>query len=191
MKSSQRWYSALVAVTLVAIASCSSTPIVDSSMSAFAAGDFSLPGSACNAVPGGGVDSCQVTEGTTINAAWTLVVPKPGSAAGVTGGTVDVYFKDIHKSYGVTDWTLQIPWADFFGASTWDSSMDGEAMALLTLNWTDNAGIHQVTEARGLAIIIVTKSGYNRMPIDSGNAAWGTKCNVQISTAGRSALKCQ
>lgn len=190
MKYPQHLHSFFVFIAPVMIAACASTTIVDSSMSAFAAGDFTLPGSVCAAVPGGGVDSCQVTEGTEIVSAWTLVVPKPGNAAGVTGGTVDVYFKDIHKAYGVTDWTLQVPWKDFFGGSTWDSSYDGEVLALLTLNWTDNAGLHQIMQARGLAVIIVTKPGYNRIPINSGNAAWSTDCHIDISTAGRSALQC-
>ena len=114
-----------------------------------------------------------------------------GTESSVIGGTVDVFYRDIHKSYSVTEWTLQISWADFFGAPTWQRSMGGEVMALLTLNWFDNAGLHQVTEARGLALIIVTKPGYTRIPIDSGNAAWGTKCKVQMSTAGRSVVQCQ
>lgn len=189
MRNLRHWITAWF--SLVLIASCSHAIIVDTSPSAYASGDYTLVGSACEAVPGSGVDSCRVTQGTQIASAWTLVVPKPGSASGVTGGTVDVYYRDLHKSYPVTDWTLQIPWADFFGASTWDSSMDGEVMALLTLNWTDENGIHKVTEARGLAILIVTAPGYSRIAIDSGTAAWGTKCKVEVSTAGRSAVKCQ
>lgn len=183
--------TAFVSAMILGFVACSSTVIVDPSVSAFASDDYTLVGSACQAVPGGGVDSCLVTSGTTMSSAWTLVVPKPKDAAGVTGGTVDVYYKDLHKSYAVTDWTLQISWADFFSATVWDSSMDGEVMALLTLNWTDNAGINQVLSARGLAVVVVTPPGYSRIPIDSGQQAWGTTCKVQYSTAGRSAVSCQ
>jgi hypothetical protein len=187
---SQQWYSALILLLITCLGSCS-TMVVDMSMGAFAAGDYTLLGSACEAAIGGGLDICRVTEGTQISSAWTLIVPKPGKAVGVTGGEVDVYYRDIHKSYAVTDWVLQIPWADFFGSSFWLSDMDGEVLALLTLNWTDAAGIHQVTQARGFAKIVVMKSGYARIPMDSGQAAWGTKCKIQVSTAGRSAVKCQ
>lgn len=180
----------MTGLALALIASCTTTPIVDTSMGAYAAGDFSLPGSACVGVPGGGVDSCLMTEGAEISTAWNLIVPKPKTAIGTVGGTVDVYYKDIHKTYGIDDWVVSVSWKEFFGATTWQASYDGEVMALLTLNWVDAAGIHQIMLARGLAVLVVTKPGYSRMPVNSGNAAWGTDCHIEMSTAGRSVVSC-
>lgn len=157
-------------------------------MDAYSAGDYTLIASACSAVPGRGMDVCQVTDGTPIASAWKMIVP---DGMAVQGGEVDVYYKDIHKSYPVIGNIIQISWSDFFGMKTWDSTLDGEVEALATVSWKDNTDIVKTTEFRGLAKIIVTKAGYNRMPIDSGFQAWSSACRVQYSTAGRSAIKCQ
>ena len=183
-------------VIVCALAGCSEL-VIDRSGPAFAAGDMTLV-SSCTSAPGptmglaGGVDSCQFTVGDTVSGNWVLISPPPKSAQNVTGGTVDVYYKDQHKSYPVSGWTIPISFSDFLGITTWSSAYDeGIIEALVTINWVDNTGVDQVTQFRGIAVLLVTAQGYNRMPIDSGNSAWGTTCKVQASTAGRTAFKCQ
>ena len=163
---------------------------MDPSVDAFASGDYTLIGSACGAVPGRGMDVCQVTQGSQISTAWTMILPPIGGK--VLGGEIDVYYRTLHKQYSLTDKPiLQIPWADFFGSKTWSPDQDGEVEALALIRWQDNTGVTQVTKLRGLAKIIVTSAGYDRMPIDSGFQAWTTKCTIQYSSAGRSALECK
>lgn len=162
--------------------------VVDRSISAVEAGDSTLALSACGAVPGGGMDICRVTEGTVITSSWKLIVPAGRS---VLGGEVDVYYRDLHKQYPVTGSVIEIPWRDFFGSDTWSSPMDGEALALVLLRWKTPEGIEEIVKFRGIAKIVVTKAGYDRMPIDSGFGVWPTTCRIQYSTAGRGALSCQ
>ncbi len=182
---------AFLAAYFIQVQGCGSL-VMDKSADAFTSGDFTLI-SACQTVPGRGVDSCQFSEGDDIKSAWRLVIPPPKSAAQVIGETVDVYFKDLHKSYtGNGTWVTEIPWADFLGVSKWSKEENkGIVEALVTMNWVDNQGVNQVTQYRGLAVLFVTAPGYERMPIDSGNAAWGTTCKINLSTAGRSALDCK
>lgn len=187
----KRYWSLIVVTAIAAAAGCSGPVVIDRSSDAFAAGDLSLL-HACQASPGRGVDSCQFTVGDTVSSHWTLIAPKPKNAVGVDGGEADIYFHDIHKSYPIKDWTIDIPWADFLGITKWTADFDETvAEALLTLEWTDNQGIKQITKFRGIAVLIVTAQGFDRMPIDSGQAAWGTTCKVQYSTAGRSAVSCK
>jgi hypothetical protein len=104
-----------------------------------------------------------------------------------------VYYRDIVKTYGITPGQnlVEIPWATFFSENQWTSSMDGEAMALLSVRYKDPQGIEQVAKFRGLAKIVVTKPGYDRLPIDSGFSAWKTDCKIEYSTAGRGAIQCK
>lgn len=187
-----RWHLSLFGLVLGLVGGCSLSPlIIDASTDAFAAGDLTLINS-CQAAPSAGFDSCRFTVGDTVASSWTLIAPKPGTAQQVTGGTVDLYYKDLHKSYPVTGWTISIPWTDFLSLKTWTSAYDeGVVEALVTLNWIDNEKINQVTKYRGVVLLLVTAAGYDRLPIDSGNAAWGATCKVQYSTAGRSAVSCQ
>lgn len=182
------WSRVSVCFVAVLLMSCGGIPI-DPSMDAVAAGDFTLGVSACNAVPGSGMDACHVREGTKIDSAWVLIVP--AGFEGMTGGEVDVYYRDIQKTYPVNNKVIRIPWADFFQNSVWRSEFDGEALALVSINYKDNDGIDKVQKFRGIAKIIVTKAGYDRLPIDSGYAAWKTTCKIQYSSAGRGAVSCQ
>lgn len=185
-------------ILVVGLIGCSGSSLVmDRSTDAFAAGDMALI-SSCEATPGlqsgisSGVDSCHFTEGETIAGHWVLIAPSPSTAKKVTGGVIDLYYRDLHKSYPITDWVIPISFAEFLGASKWTRAFDeGVVEALITVNWDDNAGIQQVTRYRGIAILIITAPGYTRMPIDSGNYSWGTDCKIQYSPAGRSAFKCK
>jgi hypothetical protein len=116
-----------------------------------------------------------------------MVLPISGSVT----GEVDVYYRDLHKTYAIGRSILEIPWRDFFGQDKWTSDLDGEALALDIVRWVDSAGIVRETKYRGIAKIVVTKPGYERMPMDSGQHQWQTTCRIQYSTSGRSALKCQ
>lgn len=176
---------------------CSHGVVIDTSQDAFAAGDMTMS-SSCESAPGdklglaSGVDSCRFTDGDKMQSSWNLVAPKPKSALQVTGGTIDIYYRDVHRSYPISDWLIPIPFKDIFNTEAWSADQNQVMVeALITLNWIDNQNIAQVTRYRGFALVLVLKQGYERLPIDSGNAAWGTTCKVQYSTAGRGAIKCQ
>jgi hypothetical protein len=163
---------------LLFLSACSGITI-DPSMDAYAAGDFTLI-STCNATPGIGMDICNVTEGEQISSGWKLILPHGDR---IVGGEVDVYYRNIHKTYNVSASPLVISFRDFFSSATWTSDLDGELLALVTIRWKDDTGIIQSTKLRGIAKTVVTKPGYDRMPIDSGLHAFSTVCTIQYSTA--------
>lgn len=175
-------------LALFFIAACTKF-VMDPSMESIAAGDYTLLASACDAVPGRGMDVCHVKEGTKIESAWTLLVP--GLGKNILGGEIDVYYKDIHHTYAVTGNKIQIPWADFFKSSTWSREFDGEALALVLIRFETPEGIEEVIKFRGIAKLVVTAKGYERLPIDSGYTAWKKTCKIAYSTAGRSAISCK
>lgn len=171
----------------VTLLGCSAL-VIDPSMDAVEAGDSTLALSACEATPGGGYDICRVTAGTRIESSWKLFVP---GGRRVTGGEIDVYYRDIHKSYAAKGPIVEIPWKDFFGAETWSKAQDGQALALLLIRYTDDNGVEQVVKFRGIAQIVVTSPGYDRLPIDSGFSTFKTTCKISYSTAGRGAVSCK
>lgn len=174
-------------VLAVLLAGCSSTP-VDPSVEAVKSGDLTLVLSACENVPARGMDICRVKEGAEIKSAWRLVVPMGKQ---FSGGELTVYYKDVQKTYPILTQVVEIPWIDLLGGKVWRSDMHGEALALAIIRWTDDAGTERLLKARGIAKLIVTKAGYDPMPLDSAFSAWGTECEIQYSTAGRSAISCQ
>lgn len=161
---------------------------IDRSLDALASGDYTLVLSACGATPGKGFDVCNVVEGTRIESSWKIFVPR---GTNIKGGEVQVFYRDIKKTYAVTSGIVEIPWMDFFERTLWRSDMDGEVMALVQIRWMSPLGIEEITQYRGMAKIVVTKTGYSRIPIDSNQAAWGTNCKIQYSTAGRSVVECK
>lgn len=165
--------------------------IIDPSMQAVEAGDYTLAVSACANVPGGGMDICHVRAGTKIESSWKLFLPQKKNQT--LGGEVDVYYRDTHYSFGFDKNTkiLEIKWSEIMGAETWSRDMDGEALALVLLRYVDENGIKEVVKFRGIAKIIVTQEGYDRLPIDSGFHTWGSTCKIQYSTAGRGAVSCR
>lgn len=172
---------------LVTLLGCSAL-VIDPSMNSVDAGDYTLAVSACEAVPGNGMDICRVTEGTKIESSWKLVIP---SGKRITGGEIDVYYRDIHKSYAISGSIVEIPWKEFFGSPTWEKAQDGEALALLLVRFLDDNGNERLTKFRGIAKIVVTSKGYDRLPIDSGFSAFKTTCKIQYSTEGRGAVSCK
>jgi hypothetical protein len=170
---------------------CASTLLVDPSIPAVQAGDYTLIMSACENAPGIGMDICRVNEGTQITSSWRLIIPRNG--INVLGGEINVYYRDIQRSYGIPAGNniVEIPWGEIFGSDRWNKSMDGEALALVSLKYKDAQGVEKFAKFRGIAKIVVTDASYARMPIDSGVAAWPTTCKIEYSTSGRAAMRCR
>lgn len=163
--------------------------VLDPSMSAVDANDLTLSISACEAVPGRGMDICRVKEGASIASVWRLIVPVGKNS--FISGELTAYYRDVTRSYALTKPLVEIPWKDFFQEDTWHREDDGEVLALAKIRWKTPDGIEEVWTARGIAKIVVTKAGYDPIPLDSGFLSWGTTCKVQYSTAGRSAVSCK
>lgn len=160
---------------------------VDLSIKAVEAGDLTLIHSACESVPGRGVDVCRVKEGQPIEASWILIIPE---GRRILGGEIKVFWKDIVKSYAVAGSVVTIPWKDIIGQEVWDMEHRSQALALGEIRYKTNEGLEETVAVRGQAVILVLKDGYSPLPIDSGLAAFSTTCKVEYSTSGRSAIKC-
>ncbi len=173
------------------VASCSGL-VVDPSISAVEAGDYTLALSACENTPAGGMDVCHVTEGTKIQSSWKLFIPTKKDDK-VLGWEADFIYRDAQHQVHLTgeDNIAEIKWSEFFGETTWTKDMDGEALALVTVRYKANDGTIQIVQFRGIAKLVVTKPGYSRLPIDSGFITWGTTCKVSYTSAGRSSVSCK
>ena len=178
----------LIAIFAMILGGCQHV-VVDPSVEAVASEDYTMPMSACNGVPTIGMDICIVTENTIINSSWVLIFPI--KQVQILGVDVDIYYRDIHKQYAMSKNLLEIPWSDIMGSDKWSRSMDGEALALVLVRYVDNQGLNRIAKFRGIAKIVVTKEGYDRMPIGSNFASWKTKCIIEYSTAGRTAIQCK
>jgi len=165
--------------------------VIDPSMDAVQAGDFTLAMSACENVPGGGMDICRVKEGTAIESSWKLVVP--AKFKGFAGGEVEIYYKDTQLSFAITGESnlIEIPWKEVMKSGTWTKAMRGTALALVLIRYKDAQGVERIQKFRGEARLLVTEPTYDRLPIDSGFEAFKTTCKVAYSTAGRGALSCK
>jgi hypothetical protein len=180
------------ALALILLAGCATgckIP-VDPSIAAVEAKDLTLIGSACETLPGRGADICRVKEGQAVTGGWRLVIPRVKGS--VVGSEVTVYFKgrSLTVSGGETN-VVEIPWEKLTKGNTWSRDDDGQALALATVRWKDDRGVIDSTRARGIAIIVVTRPGYDPLSLDSDHAAFGTKCTVVYTTAGRGALSCK
>lgn len=171
------------------LSGCMGKAILDPSIQAVEANDLTLMISACEAVPSRGMDLCRVKEGAPIASSWKLVLPVGKNV--FLGGEVVVYFKDISKTYPVqANPVVEIPWSDLLGDTVWKPEHDGMALAMATIRWKTPEGIEEIWKARGFAKVVVTKPGYDPLPMDSGFVTWGTTCDIAYSTAGRSAIRC-
>jgi hypothetical protein len=176
----------LVCLVLAAVG-CSGL-ILDRSIPAADAGDLTLAVSACEAVPSRGLDICRVKAGAPIDSSWRLVMP---TGKVISGGELKVFYRDVVRTYSIQGSLVEVPWRDVMRQDTWTESLAGTALALAEIRWKDPEGIEQVWRARGEARILVLPEGYAPMPIDSGFQTFGTKCRIQYSTAGRSAVECR
>jgi hypothetical protein len=86
-----------------------------------------------------------------------------------------------------------IPWKDILQADKWTKDLEGEAEIRAVLEWENEQGIVKSARALGLARILVLSKEYEVLAMDSGLHAWEgkLKCRVQMSTAGRSAYRCE
>lgn len=173
------------------IGGCSGGLVIDKSLPASEAGDYTLAMSACEAVPGHGMDVCRVKEGANIDSSWTMIIPKRGGA--VLGWEADLYYRDVAKAVHAegSGPVVQVAWKEFFAQEKWTRDLAGEALALVSVRYKLPTGIEEIVRFKGLAKILVLQEGYDRMPIDSGFAAWGTNCKIRYSTAGRGAIQCK
>lgn len=176
---------------LAALLGCNTTPI-DLMIPAVEAGDSTLvnalSGGPCAGLPVQGVDACRVKIGSSIDTTWQLVVP---ASKRVKRGQVTVYWKDASKSYALTGNVTNVPLRDLIGHSTWARADRGIMTALAELEYEDSEGVMRVVRAEAMAVLMPLAASYDPLPFGSGLGAWGAKCEVEYSTAGRSALKCK
>lgn len=165
--------------------------VIDRSMPAADAGDYTLAVSACEAVPGHGMDVCRVREGAAMDSSWKLVIPAQGR--GILGWEADLYYRDVAQPLHAvgTGSVVELPWREFFHEEVWQRHHSGEAMALVTVRYRTPEGLEELVRFKGIAKLVVLAQGYDRLPIDSGFSTWGTTCRIQYSTAGRGALQCK
>lgn len=179
----------LVLLLLASCASCKTK--FDVSPEAYASGDFTLVGAlsegGCKSLPVQGVDVCRFKEKAQVETVWRLILPWGKQ---VEGGTITVYWKDKSFTYSVRGGVVEIPLRPIIG-SYWGKNDSDVATALAEVRWRDSEGLLRTSRAEGMAVFVVLKRGYDPMPIDSGLSTWGTKCQVEYSTAGRSALHCK
>ena len=173
-------------VPLSFVLACS-TLVIDPSMSAVEANDYTLMQSICEAAPGRGVDVCRAKEGTLISSDWVIVLP---NGSRVKGGEVTVQYRDLTKVYPITGPSISIPLKDLMGHDSWKKEDEGTAVVWAKVIFDSGTGLDSFI-ARGFGFFIVTDSSYDPMPIDSGFSAFQTDCKFQYSTSGRSASKCK
>lgn len=166
------------------------TFVVDPSMEAVYAQDLTLIISACENVPARGMDICRVKEGTSVASVWKLVVPVGGN---FIGGELTVFYKDQSYTTAITEPVVNVPWASLVKSNTWSLDHDGEALALAVIRYKDDQGVEKIWRARGVAKLVVLRSGYDPASIDSAFTTWegNVNCRVGYTTAGRSWIECK
>lgn len=173
----------------LSISGCRGHVVMDPSIQAVQASDYTLAVALTDTMPGRGGDILRVKEGTPIASVWKVILPtgKP-----MLGGEIEVSYRDTTKMYGVakSQAVVEIPLAELLGHETWRKEDRGTAVALATIRYKGNE-TEEIWRARGFAIIVVTDPTYDPLPIDSGFVATKTRCELQSTTAGRTALKCK
>lgn len=170
-----------------ALSACSGV-IVDPSPSAIASGDMTLI-STCEVRVANGVVGCRVKEGDVIQGSWNLIIP--ASKGQFLDGEVVVKFRNFTKPYPIVGALVQVPFVDIYGSKQWEDSDSGLILATAKVRYKDAQGVEKIWQARGVALTLVLKPGYDTMPFGSGFAGWAANCDVEYSSAGRSAVKCK
>lgn len=176
-----------IVLALATLASCKSI-VLDPSISAIQAGDYTLALSGCSAHPGQGADTCRVKIGEPVSAEWAVIVPFGDF---FETGELLIRYKDIEKTYAITSKVVKGAWRDIIDHEVWQSTDSGIALLLAELRFRDPQGVVRLVQARGILFLVPTSTVYEVMPIDSGFAGFKTICKVQYSTAGRSAIECK
>lgn len=182
----------ILLVPVLALASCSGTLVIDASIPAVEAGDYTLAGSACDGHIGDGFSVCRVKQDTRIDSVWSMVVPPVGGR--ILGVEVDIFYRDLPNPTHMStkDAVVTVAWKDILHATTWTQDLAGEAEALVDVKYQTDTGLTETAKFKSGAKILVLAPGYERMPMDSTAAVgWETTCKVQYSTAGRSAVSCK
>lgn len=179
----------LVVALALTLFSCKSL-VVDPSIEAVYAQDLTLVLSACENVPARGMDICRVKENTVISSVWKIVVPVGGN---FIGGELTVFYKDQSYTTAITEPVVNIPWKELLKSDVWKLDHDGEALALAIIRYKDDQGVEKIWRGRGVAKLVVLRSGYDPAPIDSEFTVWegSVKCRVGYTTAGRSWVECK
>lgn len=141
----------------------------------------------CRSMPGQGGDICRFRRGAPIESSWRIVVPF-GKDVGASEVTIN--FKDHAHTYAPTGPVIEVPLRDLIGHEVWE---DGDATvitALAKVKFNAEDGFEHTLLAEGVALIIVLPPGYDPLPIDSGVGLHLELCEVEYSSAGRSALSC-
>jgi len=174
----------LAILAILVITGCK-TFVMDPSPAAADSGALTLIFSACSTVPTRGFDACLVKAGQSIQSALKFQLPVGDN---FISGELTMLYKDIVKTYAITEKTLHVPWKDLIQQDTWTSDLDGTAIALALIRYNDPDGVERIMIARGEARLLVLSEGYAPAAIDSGFTAWKgkTKCVMGYTTAGRS-----
>jgi len=181
---------------LLALSACKTQ--FDLSPAAYAAGDWTLVGALsdgpCKSLPVGGADLCRFKDGAGVESILRLFIPntKGLSRENKISGEAVVYYRDFSKAYPIPAdaKTLDIDLKDFVGP-TWEKT-DGDVMTTLaTLKFTDSESVERTVQAEHVAQLIVLSKDYDPLPLDSGSQNWGTTCEIQYSTSGRSVVSCK
>ena len=161
-------------------------PKQDPAPQASVSGDPTLYVSAeSETLPGRGADILRVQAGSPVQQSALVVLPDHSQ---ISSGTVDVEVAGVHKGYTWSGTTLTFAWSDFFGP-TWVQGSSTVAKITGSIEYTKPVGTG-FFDIEGFVFIVVYDTGYTPLPVDSGYEAWTSSCQVQMTTSGRTALKC-
>ena len=182
----------LFLLSYLLIACNAHTIVMDTSMNAVIAGDYTLLTASCSPMVSQGADICRVNEGTEISQVWTLLLPK---GQGVLGGQITVTYKGAETgiTIPVGGGAVEIPLKsilDHDGPYMYDDR--GSIVALADVQYKDNQGAISHVQMRGLLILAVLDKGYQPLPIDGGGSvAFKQHCDLLTTTSGRTSVKCK
>lgn len=178
----------LYLTAMAVLTGCPKAEVIDLSMRAVAAGDYTLVQSACEAAPSRGIDICRFKEGSPITQKLKIVAPNDNA---VLESRIRVRFRDRVLERTWPRGLVEISYTELLGENVWSDNLDGPVQVLATFKYRDQKGVEKFVDALGLSFLIVLPDGYDPLPIDSGVAAFTQSCRIEYTTAGRSSIKCK
>lgn len=182
-------FRALAALALVLATGCNTLAIDPVGVTAAEAGDYTLVQTTPGTVFGQGGNIYRFALNGPVAEKWTLITPagKP-----ILGGELRVRYggRVIPGVINPDSPIQEIAWKDIVGADKWTTDLSGPVQVTATLKYQGLNGPEWV-DYLGIAFIVVLPEGYSPLPFNSPNAAFQTKCTMQYTTAGRSALECK